>query len=223
MPYKKNYKKKPFRKYKKKWTGRKSTAMTTTPSLPIGKKFTFKTRYVVLDGLLQPGAAPVTHVYSMNGLYDPSITGLGHQPIGFDQLMPMYDNYTVIGSRARVTFSNESATKSAICTLQLKDNAASSVLTDDVLENGNSQFAVLGAATGNAVKTLVAPCNVSKFLGRKVLQDDDCRGHINANPLEQVYLHVTAKTYDALATTIRYSIVIEYVAILTEPVQLIGS
>jgi len=44
------------------------------------------------------------YLFSTNGLYDPNITGTGHQPAYFDQMTPIYNNYTVIMSRIKVTF-----------------------------------------------------------------------------------------------------------------------
>ena len=36
----------------------------------------------------------------MNGLFDPDITGFGHQPMGFDQLCPtLYQSYVVTGCK----------------------------------------------------------------------------------------------------------------------------
>lgn len=64
----------------------KRTLSTTTNTLPLGKYFKSHNRYVEGFIDLNPGAlgsnAPYT--FSANGLYDPNITGSGHQPIGFD-------------------------------------------------------------------------------------------------------------------------------------------
>lgn len=41
--------------------------------------------------------------YSLNSLFDPNISGGGHQPYGFDQLTPMYSAYRVIGCSIQIT------------------------------------------------------------------------------------------------------------------------
>ena len=42
-----------------------------------------------------------------NGLYDPNLTGTGHQPRGFDQFMDVYKRFTVLGSTCTVQFMYE--------------------------------------------------------------------------------------------------------------------
>lgn len=42
--------------------------------------------------------------FTMNGLYDPNISGIGHQPRGADQAATMFKKYLVIGSKATVHF-----------------------------------------------------------------------------------------------------------------------
>lgn len=44
---------------------------------------------------INPAAGGVvgSYVFQINGPYDPNVTGIGHQPLGFDQLMLMYEHY----------------------------------------------------------------------------------------------------------------------------------
>lgn len=224
MPYRKKTKK----NFRKKRNFKKSRSMMTkSPAYPIGKTFKFKTRYVDLSNIINPGiATPATHVFSLNGLYDPDITGVGHQPIGFDQLMPLYDHYCVIAARARVSFTNRDIAQQAYVFVQLKDTATTSTDTDNILENGMTKYKLLGVEqSGNATGTLTIGLNTSKFFGKKVLQDDTFQGSISANPSDQVYLHCTAAAVDPAADigSLALGIEIEYIAILTEPKQLLAS
>lgn len=49
------------------------------------------------------GLVGSTNTYACNGLFDPDLTGVGHQPYGYDQLTPFYGIYTVTRIRAVVT------------------------------------------------------------------------------------------------------------------------
>lgn len=66
--------------------------------------------YVTLDPTL---VAPAYNDFQLNSLYDPNITGAGHQPYGFDQLMTYYDHYLVIKASVyfNVGLSNNSGTE----------------------------------------------------------------------------------------------------------------
>lgn len=223
------YAKKTFRKkrnYKKK-PQRRISMFSKSPSYPIGKTFKFKTRYVEFDGALHPTIGTADNfVYSMNSLFDPDTTGVGHQPLGFDQLMPLYDHYTVIGSRARVNFTNYSDSDSVIVTSFLKDNASTSQLTNDIIENGKCKYQILGPSDGGKNQsTMIINCNPTKFFGSKVMSDSKYSGTITTSPADQVYLHLHTRSTNTSATPgqVQYCIEIEYIAILNEPKQLIGS
>lgn len=223
MPYKKTYPTKKKRTYRKKRYVR-STALTPSPSMPIGKKFLFKTRYVELEGSITASTIATSNVFSLNGLYDPNITAAGHQPIGFDQLMPLYDHYTVIGAKARITCTNTSNSLDCIAVAQIKDNSTASTVTSEMVENGNNKYVVLNPNTaGGSTKTMNLGCNISKFLGRKVMSEDDCKGTISSNPAEGVFLHIHLDSPSTSSVTMRYVMVIDYIAVLTEPKQLSSS
>lgn len=49
------------------------------------------------------------YTYSLNGLFDPNITGVGGQPVGFDPIMVMFLAYRVIETRFEITAANRTA------------------------------------------------------------------------------------------------------------------
>jgi len=48
--------------------------------------------------------------FRANDVYDPNITGGGHQPMGFDQWMAVFNHFVVLGSKITVTPLYDSAT-----------------------------------------------------------------------------------------------------------------
>lgn len=44
-----------------------------------------------------------SYIFTCNGLYDPNVTGTGHQPMGFAQLMTLYNHYKVTRSSIKIT------------------------------------------------------------------------------------------------------------------------
>lgn len=66
-------------------------------------------RHRYVENITFPAAAgagfPTSYVFAANGIYDPNVTGVGHQPLYHDEMAALYQYYTVVGSRIKVTFS----------------------------------------------------------------------------------------------------------------------
>lgn len=224
------YRRKRIYKKKRKATRRTGFLKTRGPGLtgstPLGKTITCKTRYV--DPNIVIDAASLTagiHVFSMNGLYDPDITGTGHQALGFDQMMLMYDHYTVIGSRLRVTLTNTDTSNAQTVAVSLKDTATTSTV-GNTLENGLSRWTVLSPANaGGSTRTLSINCSPTKFFNRKVLQGDKYYGTISSNPTDGVYAHIQVVAVDSIVNpaAVQATVVIEYIVVYTEPKLLLPS
>lgn len=227
MPYYKKSKKTkyhPKRRYRKSKFNRR-TGSGLSKTFPLAKSFKFQTRYFD-EFELNPGVGglPDSFVFRLNSLFDPNLTGVGHQPIGYDQLMPLYDHYKVIGARARVTFSNNDQNQGQKVCLQIKDTAATSGDLPTIIENGQSRWAIIAAeGSGGMVKTLTINWSAKKFFND--IQGDKYQGTITTNPTEGAFLHVLAQptAQGSDSDKVQCSILIEYIALLTEPKTLTGS
>jgi len=170
---------------------------------PLAKSLRTQVRYAQ-RGLSVNGPAgglATAHVYSVNGLYDPDITGAGHQPIGFDQLMALYDHYTVHGAKITIDSTNDDNTNPYLIGIAVRDDATVETDPSALVENGNIDYRLLTpSGTGSSMKTRITMyCDVAKFLGRKsVLSDPDCKGTSAANPTEGVFFHIVAWTLGAI-------------------------
>jgi len=161
-----------------------------------------------------------TRVYSTNGLYDPDITGAGHQPMPFDQLMLSFEHYVVLGATCTVSFKNTSTTNTQSVALSL--NASSTPVTayGSLCENGVIVRDRLGMYPyGSSVRTLKLPCDVGKFGAvRQLLDNPSYEGSVAANPVEQSYFHISAWNPDTVSSTdCIVEIYIVYDAIFREP------
>lgn len=159
-----------------------------------------------------------TYIYSANGMYDCDITGTGHQPRGFDQLMPMYDHYAVLSSSIHINVANAStaAILFGICPV---DTATARTSVNDYIEDRKSKWTIVAPInSGSCVKSLSHFADIGKFLGRVVKYEDDLKGTISANPTDGVYWHVFISTvYSTDTTSVSWAPVIDYSAILLEP------
>lgn len=221
---KSNYK----RKYKRRSAYTNSSLTSySSPKCPLPNKFLFKTRYFQKNISINPGTGGLcdSYVFSANGLWDPDISGLsGHSVIGFDQLMQMYDHYTVLGSRIRVTFHNSSATSKLLCGVYLNDELTEEPDSQKIIENGLGKYSYLLEEGANPSSAKQITCNFSakKFFSVKDPTDrDSLKGDVGNNPTEQAYYHIWACDIDtADPGAVNLLVEVEYIALLTEPQQL---
>lgn len=96
MPTRKRYKK---RRYKRKRYVAKIPK--AVGGFPIKKLV--KLRYA--QEIVLPGTSNgiVQHQFRANSVYDPDFTGVGHQPMNYDRWAALYDHYTVMSSKCKVT------------------------------------------------------------------------------------------------------------------------
>lgn len=174
------------------------------------------------------GSVATAYVYTANGLYDPNITGPGHQPMGFDQLMLLYEHYTVTAAKITVSFVNASTTESGWVGIGLFPDSTVTTSTQTLIENGLLKRAPISPGLSNPKSqvSLTYQCNISKLNGRigSIVGDSLYRGDNAANPTEQTYFHVFAfNTVTVSAMSVDFDVLIEYDAVFTEPRKLAQS
>ena len=198
----------------------------------LGKKLKQRFKYVTKIRLDAGISTPSGHVFSANGLYDPDITGTGHQPMGFDQLVGVfYQHYTVLSSVIKVTAISTGASStpsSGSGIITVEPNGSVSLDTDiyDILERGKASNAVFNCADGGpAVTTLTKKCSIGSFLSQNVMQEDANAGTESANPTEQVYWHINTQAVDEITNPAIVNCLVEiwYDVVLHEPKDLTGS
>ncbi len=196
------------------------------------KRQMVKLKYTETINIDPASAVLGSHVFCANGLFDPNVTGTGHQPLYFDQYMVAYDHYTVLGSKIKVTPCN--ASTSAIIPgaygIILSDDATVNYTTvDSVVEsNQGRRFKLYG--TDNIPQTAYSK-NITKkfsarrFFGKKFVGGaSDLKGTTAANPSERANFIVWAGSLTSTsgggasdAGNIMLLVEIEYIALLSEP------
>lgn len=172
---------------------------------------------------LNPGVAgvPASTVFSANGCYDPNITGGGHQPRGFDQVMALYDHGVVVGCKATIWVENTDTTHSTMLTMLWNDSSTVFAAPDDIIEHPYSTTKMIAnKGSGPAVTQMTVKLNPNKFLGRKSpLSDPDLKFSKLSNPLEQCFLHIYANpgSNSSDSQTNYCRILIEYDVVCIEP------
>lgn len=125
--------------------------------------------------------------FAANGLFDPNVTGTGHQPMGFDQLMTFYNHYEVIGAKIKFTVVPGAEVTGFNFGVKLDDNATPTASGIDVIcEHAMTQWKTHpGTGLSNGFDVY---CSYSskKFFGDKA-GDRELWGTSAANPAELAY------------------------------------
>jgi hypothetical protein len=167
------------------------------------------------------GGIPAVKVYSANGVYDPDITAVGHQPRGFDQLMALYDHFVVTSCTIKVYADNNAEASGVLVGVNLLDSLVTSTDFRNYMESATKKVLLLGASGGGGpcAKTVTYTCDPVKFLGRSdALSDPELKNSANSNPTEQAHWHVFAmplNTGDAQPVNI--GVELEYTGYFIEP------
>lgn len=143
--------------------------------------------YYDIKGISSTAGVPAAYVFASNGLYDPDISGGGHQPAGFDQYMALYARYTVLKTRVKVTFFNESGTSMVVGIVATDEGTA---LADErqYIERGDNNWTVLGV--DGTPRTLTMEIDHSKQNARNIWNDDVYSGESGSNPADLDYVHL---------------------------------
>lgn len=143
-------------------------------------------------------------IYRANGAFDPYQPAGGHQPMGFDEYMALYTNFTVMGSKISVTFSNGSddiTQGPMVCGLSLKETTTKEVINYTVRESPKTVWTVISAGDGGpTVRTKSMNFSLRKFF-KKGVNDDLFQGSDSADPSKQAYFHIWAHAANSGATT----------------------
>ena len=175
------------------------------------------------------GGTAMIHVKA-NDLFAPS-TGTGaHQPMGFDQIMQLYERFCVVGSKISVAFQcNQS--QSAIVGIALRntdidesvqDNTATQT-NEGLLERNRTKWTYASpAGEGAPIARVSQKFGLKKFFHLKSINDNvgnrrdegTAWGHFDQSPTQLAYYNVFAagfSDYHDIDLTVR--VVVEYTAI----------
>jgi len=168
--------------------GYKSTNIVGRALNPISQNYVCKLKYcsaVVTNNAGQ-------YVFNLNSLFDPDLTGVGHQPYGYDQLAVLYNRYRVIGTSWHVTCLKQSAPV-VLAALPANETTSGIITCSEMRENPRAKF--INQNPGSAVKTLSGYTSIPSLVGRSKAQymaDDRYQADTASSPNEFARLNILA-------------------------------
>jgi len=217
---------------KKKTRRTNLTMINRTPFLPIKKWATlpYHETFKIATGANVETAG--TMIWSLNGMYDPEFGIGGHQPMGFDQLMNQYFNFTVLKSIIEVEAVRQIDYKNVVTFIAYHNEhgvpAAAyaagganglremSIISKDLMPNTIGHY-------DQSPRTTKLSVDIAKVNGKTpmaILADPNYSGSDAADPVEDCYFSVNTYAPDASdqsAATLNLKVTITYLAMFHEP------
>jgi hypothetical protein len=144
-----------------------------------------------------------TYQFSTNGMYDPNITGTGHQPMWFDQTVAIYDQYHVM--KSTISYTIVAVNTPTMFTLWIDDDTSTTTDTNAAEQNTSLVKVVLATAIRPTV--LTKTWNAKDYFGGDILDNTALYGSSAGNPIEQMYFTLGAQSMDGV-TTISYTMLV---------------
>lgn len=139
-----------------------------------------KFKYSQVVALDPNGLGYAYHTFRANSCRDPDYTGIGHQPMGWDQWGYFYNHYTVVASKMVARFSRDSTTAASdqyMIGVELsRDLGLSSTTWSDIREASNrsgSRYKTITGIIGDGpARAVVSKYNAKQWWNLSNVRDN---------------------------------------------------
>lgn len=204
--------------------GQKKKRVTFVPTMVrMGRQSFPKQQFMTLKYSGTPSVSvtagvPNAYQFSCNGCFDPDITGSGHQPLYFDQMMAIYDHYTVLRSRIKATFIPLTPTTrcSQFAVLYIEDDTTTGGTGFNFYSERPGAKTAAWDPTVDANPTLYLAWSAAATFGPNPQAQSELQGDSSSNPSEQSYFTLVYGNNNGDNATYLLSVEIEYDVVFDE-------
>lgn len=158
------------------------------------------------------------------GPYQP-YSGGSNQPQGWDTWTSMYNHYTVLGSKATLTYTPSSGTTTGTVALIgcfiTDDTSIPYVSGSEIIAAKRGVFSQITAGDVR-VKTLRIPFSTKKQFNVTNMKDnlDRLGSGVGANPSETCWFNMWIQALDSQSFTANITCVVDYIVLFSEPAEM---
>lgn len=167
-----------------------------------------------------PVGSSSAFIMRANDVYDPNVTGVGHQPTGFDQYMAMYNKFVVYDSKIKVVaYATDTEILDTVVGVAVMDSATTQSTTENYLEQPLTDWRVVPAGNGANPVSFSTAFDATAFSGTSIKTNDLLHGTASAPPGKQWYYHIFCGSTGTAEDPgpMKYSIEVEYLVKFFEP------
>lgn len=176
------------------------------------------TQLVYFEQVNMPSAITSDYVFKANGMYDPNLTGVGHQPRGFDEIMALYDHFYVTAASIRVAFTNTATAvgDEGVVSISASDGSGTASTLTDALESNTVVWSVVGVSGQSKQKILsLGPLTTRQQVS--ITDESSLKGSSSADPSELWFYHLVAHRHDGGTVSMVADVQITYFVTFLEP------
>lgn len=233
MPYKKKNTKRTRKSYRR----RVPRAIQAVPSSPYGKSKLMKFRYAE-QVTIDPGAGGLIgdYIFNANSMYDPNLTGTGHQPMGFDQWTPFFNHYVVTACKITAHFQQNNLISTnnddAVVGIYLADDSSLPFTQPiSMMEQNKAKWRYTTSRDGKGYASVSHYYDAKRFHGVTNVNDNHELSGVMGNfgtgssPTETACFHVFAGAQNGANDINPFivNVIMEFTALLREPKDLTTS
>lgn len=181
----------------------KSAIVRLPRQLPM--KMVTTMRYATTVRLDAAVGTSATHVFNASSIYDPDVTGTGHQPYSHDEFAAIYAHYRVLSSKITVRgcANGSSSTGNNILGIRIDPEATVITNIDLVREKLNSKYVVI---TGDHVGYVTHYYDSRKVFPGNVSQLNATFG---STPTSDTYFHIFVSSLNSTVDPVSVDMCVE--------------
>lgn len=199
-----------------------------SPAKTFGRSQVVRHRYSTAIELDPATSTAADYYFRANSLFDPDHTSTGHQPMWHDQMALFYKKYVVIGSRISVRVYGANTAHTGVPLLVIKkdhDNTPASADINTIVESNHRDSCYRYVKSDGTWTFARLGFSLKKDFGIKdPIEVPETHGTSAAGPTKEMLYHVAYA--DAAwndTTTVYAHVVIDYLALWFEPIDVIAS